>query len=181
MTIEETPIADAFIVKTNQMTDTRGSFARLFCEHELQQIIKTKTIKQINFSRTDKKGAIRGMHFQYPPVAETKLIRCVQGSVYDVVVDLRKDSKTFLHWFGTILSKENVDMFCIPEGCAHGFQTLEERCELLYLHTQFFSPEHEGAIHHNDPAISINWPSPSSEVSERDRNHKFISPEFDGI
>ncbi len=181
MTIVDTPIADAFLVKASPITDSRGSFSRLFCERELKPIIDARTIKQINFSRTEKKGAVRGMHFQYPPMAETKLVRCVQGTVYDVVIDLRKNSNTFLHWHGTTLSRENMHMLCIPEGCAHGFQTLAENCEMLYLHTQFYSPEHEGVIHCSDPAIGINWPQPHSAVSERDNNQLFISPHFEGL
>ena len=121
------------------------------------------------------------MHFQYPPKAEVKLVRCLRGSIFDVIVDLRRDSKTFLQWYGKKLSGENMMMLYVPEGCAHGFQTLEDNCEMLYLHTEFYSPSHEGGLRYNDPKIGIQWPLEVTEISRRDESYPLLPPDFAGV
>jgi dTDP-4-dehydrorhamnose 3,5-epimerase len=141
----------------------------------------TKSIVQINHTITHRKGTVRGLHFQYPPYAETKLVSCLRGEIFDIAVDLRHNSSTFLRWHSARLSAENRQSLLIPEGFAHGFQTLSEDCELIYLHTEAYHPESEGALNVLDPRISISWPLAISELSERDRNHDFIEEEFQGI
>ena len=140
-----------------------------FCERELQPLLGARRIVNVNFSRTVRKGAVRGLHFQYPPDAETKLVRCIRGAVFDVCVDLRNGSPTFLKWFGVELTASNMKMLHIPEGFAHGFQTLEENAELLYLHTAFYAPDNEDGLRFDSPAIGVRWPLAVTECSERDR------------
>lgn len=175
-----TPIEGVFIVKNRRITDLRGSFARLYCEQELSEILDGRYIIQINQSITHKIGAIRGMHLQHAPDAEMKLIRCLRGRVWDVAVDLRKSSPTFLQWHGTELSGDDNKMIVIPEGCAHGFQVLQPDSELLYLHTAPYNPKAEAGVRFNDDAIAINWPLPERDISERDLNHPLIDSEFSG-
>jgi dTDP-4-dehydrorhamnose 3,5-epimerase len=181
MQISPTNLRDVQVVRTRVYRDDRGMFMRLFCRNELKNIIGDRQIQQINYSITSKKGTVRGLHFQHPPKAEAKFVRCLRGSVFDVAVDLRAGSETFLQRFGTILSGKNGQMICIPEGCAHGFQTLDDSCELLYIHTESYSPEHEGGIRYNDPRISIDWPSEVTELSARDSQHPLITSDFRGI
>ena len=181
MKIKQTPLQNAFVIEPEPFTDDRGLFARVFCKQELQSILHGKNIVQVNHSMTRQKGAIRGMHFQRPPMAEIKMVKCLSGSVFDVMIDLRSDSSTFLNWYGEKLSAENMKMMYIPEGFAHGFQTLEENSELLYLHTEFYGPEHEGGVRYNDPLINISWPIEVADISLRDQNHPLLSNEFKGI
>lgn len=175
------PLSGSYIIEPEPHEDERGRFARIFCRQELWQIGLTKDIVQINHSLTRQKGALRGMHFQYPPKAEIKMVKCLRGSVFDVIIDLRRDSPTLLEWRGEILSVENMKMMYVPEGFAHGFQTLTANCELIYFHTEFYSSEHEGAVRYNDPKIDIRWPLGVTEVSERDRRHPFVQQDFPGI
>jgi len=163
------------------LSDQRGSFTRLYCEYELKAIIGQRRIVQINLSQTKSCGAVRGLHFQYPPHAEMKLIRCLKGRAWDVALDLRARSPTFLQSHAEELSPGNARMVVIPEGCAHGFQALEAETELLYLHTQFYAPEAEGGICCTDPRVGINWPLPITDISLRDASHPAILPEFRGI
>jgi dTDP-4-dehydrorhamnose 3,5-epimerase len=135
----------------------------------------------MNHSFTAEKGTVRGMHFQHPPHAEIKMVRCIAGAVYDVAVDLRKDSETFLQWYGIELSAENKQMIYIPEGFAHGFQTLTENVELMYHHTEFYTPEAEEGLLYNDPMLNINWPLQINNLSERDTKHPIIQSNFKGI
>ena len=181
MRINKLPLEDAFIIEPEPFMDDRGVFARVFCQHELQNILHGKNIVQLNHSLTRQKGAIRGMHFQYPPMAEIKMVKCLRGSVFDVIIDLRKGSPTFLKWHGEILSSENMKMMYIPEGFAHGFQTLQPNCELLYLHTEFYSPEHEGDVRYNDPKIGIKWPLEVTEISDKDERYPLLTQIFGGI
>lgn len=181
MKIKQTPLQDASIIEPEPFEDNRGLFTRVFCQQELQRILHNKNIVQINHSITKQKSAIRGMHFQYPPKAEIKMVKCLRGSVFDVIIDLRKGSPTFLKWHGETLSSKNMKMLYIPEGFAHGFQTLEENSELLYLHTEFYSPEHEGGVRYNDIAINISWPLDVKDISEKDRNYPLLSQDFEGI
>jgi len=177
----KTSLIDLYIIEFEPIQDKRGKFYRVFCKEEFKQIGNEKEIVQINYSITIKKGAIRGMHFQYPPMAEIKMVKCLQGSVYDVAIDIRKGSSTFLQWHGEILSAENLKMMYIPEGFAHGFQTLEKNTELLYFHTEFFNAGHEGGIRYDDPLITIQWPLEVSDVSKRDKRHELLSNHFIGV
>ena len=174
-------LEDAFLIEPEPVFDKRGVFARVFCQRELKDILNGRNIMQINHSRTMRKGSIRGMHFQWPPAGEIKIVKCIRGSVFDVIIDLRKNSSSFLKWHGEILSSENMKMMYVPEGFAHGFQTLEENCELTYLHTEFYSPDYEGGIHFNDPETGIEWPLEVTNVSERDEQHPLLTKDFKGI
>jgi dTDP-4-dehydrorhamnose 3,5-epimerase len=181
MNVHATGIAGVFVVDTDSRQDDRGAFARLFCANDLREVLGDRHIVQANMSRTSKVGAVRGMHFQYPPHAEMKAIRCQQGRVWDVIVDLRAGSPTFLQWHAEELSRENARMIVAPEGCAHGFQVLEPDSEMLYLHTAFYHPAAEGGLRHDDPALAISWPMAATELSERDRSHPLLKTDFAGI
>ncbi len=181
MNIKSLSILGAAVVEMDPLVDPRGVFCRWFCQQELQSLIGSRRIVNMNFSRTEKTGAIRGLHFQYPPKAEMKLIRCIRGSVFDVIVDLRKDSPTFLKWHGELLTAENMKMLVVPEGFAHGFQTLEEKSEMLYLHTEFYSKELDAGICYHDPRIGIEWPLPAVEVSVKDQAYALLDGAFEGI
>lgn len=181
MILTSTPLPGVMVVTGRPHIDPRGSFARLFCERELEAIIGNRYIVQINHSRTSTVGAIRGMHFQHAPHAEVKLVRCLKGRVWDVAVDLRADSPTFLKWHAEELAPENARMLVIPEGCAHGFQVLEPESELLYLHTACYTPEAEGGVRHDDPRLGIAWPLPVTDISPRDMGHPPVGPDFSGL
>lgn len=181
MKIEPTAISGVSLVQAAPRNDDRGQFYRAFCIHELSSMIGDRRIEQINISRTSSVGAIRGMHFQRPPHAEMKLLRCIKGKVWDVAVDLRRNSNTFLKWHAVELSAENCTMIVIPEGCAHGFQVLESQSELLYLHTASYSSESESGVGFDDPSLSICWPLPISDISNRDKSHPLLKSSFSGI
>jgi len=181
MKIKQTPLQDAFVIEPEPFRDDRGLFARVFCQQELRDILHDKNIVQINHSLTRQKGALRGMHFQYLPKSEIKMVKCLRGSVFDVMIDLRQDSSTLLKWHGEVLSSENMKMMYIPEGFAHGFQTLEENCELLYFHTEFYSPEHEGGVRYDDPAVNISWTLAATDISAKDQGYPLLSKDFKGI
>jgi dTDP-4-dehydrorhamnose 3,5-epimerase len=181
MKIMQTPIAGVVIIETTPFIDKRGSFSRLFCEDELGDVIGPRRIVQINQSRTNKVGAVRGMHYQHPPNTEMKFIRCIRGRVWDVAIDLRAGSPTFLEWHAEELTWQNTRMIAIPEGCAHGFQVLEADSELLYLHTEFYSPENEGGVAHDEQRVAITWPLPVIDISERDLSYPSIPANFLGI
>lgn len=171
----DTRIQNLKIVETIKHIDERGEFMRLFCDEELHSITFPREIVQINFSKTIKKGTIRGLHFQRQPKAEMKFVRCIRGKVWDVAVDLRESSSTYLDWHGEILSSDNNRMLVIPEGFAHGFQVIEPNSEIIYLHTAGYCPRSEGGIRYDDPVLKITWPLPVTSVSERDNTHPFIS------
>lgn len=181
MKYKATDISGVFVIEASPFSDNRGSFARLFCENELSPVLGNRRIVQINHSVTQRTGSVRGMHFQYPPHAEMKIIRCLKGRVFDVAVDLRKNSKTFLKWHAQELSPDNNLALVVPEGCAHGFQALEPASELLYLHTAFYEKNTEGGVRCNDPILAIQWPQPITDISEKDKTHELLSNEFTGI
>jgi len=181
MNLVATPLAGLFVARTDARRDHRGEFARLFCERELQPAIGARRILQINRSLTRAVGAVRGLHFQRAPSAEMKLVRCVRGRVWDVALDLRERSPTFLRWHALELAADNADMLVIPEGFAHGFQVLEPDSELLYLHTAFYDPSAEGGVAPEDPAHGIRWPLPVTDLSARDLAHPPITESFRGI
>jgi dTDP-4-dehydrorhamnose 3,5-epimerase len=177
----ETGIPGLWITETKAFADNRGAFSRLFCSRELQKIIGQRKIVQINHSTTRGVGVVRGLHFQKPPHAETKIVRCLKGRVFDVAVDLRKDSPTFLRWTAVELTPKNKLALVMTEGFAHGFQVLEEDSELLYLHTEFYTPDAEGAVRFDEPRIGVNWPLPPTDLSARDLSHPYLNKDFKGI
>lgn len=179
--IEKMPIDGLRVINRVPIGDERGYFDRMFCSDELRSIIGQRSILQINHTLTAKAGTVRGLHFQHPPHAEMKLVSCLCGEVFDVAVDLRKDSQTFLQWHAEVISEANHKTFVIPEGFAHGFQTLTDNCELLYLHTTAYAPEAEAGLNALDPRLGITWPMPIVERSSRDRWHAMIAFEFSGL
>jgi dTDP-4-dehydrorhamnose 3,5-epimerase len=164
-----------------RIQDHRGSFIRFFCAEELAVAHARRSIIQISHSLNRNAGALRGIHFQHPPYAEAKWVRCQRGRIFDVAVDLRHGSETFLKWHGVELSANTMNAFFIPEGCAHGFQVLEPDSELLYLHTAAYAPDHEGGVRWDDPRVGIKWPLPVTDISDRDRNHSLLDGGFEGI
>lgn len=181
MKISKTNIPGAVVVESIAFGDHRGMFSRFYCERDLEQIVGQRRIVQINHSRTHSVGAIRGFHYQNKPYAEMKLIRCIRGRVWDVAIDLRKESSTFLQWHAEELTPENAKMLVVPEGCAHGFQVLEKDSELLYLHTEFYNAEAEGGVLHDDPMIGVQWPLPVTEISQRDSAHPRLTSDYPGL
>ena len=179
--IIDTPINGLKVIQRKFLTDERGFLSRLFCQYEFKLIGVFKVISQINHALTKKKGAIRGLHYQLPPFAETKLVSCIRGEIFDVAVDLRKDSPTYLYYQAEILSEKNQKSFLIPEGFAHGFQALTNDCELIYLHTAPYNKKHERGLNCFDKKIDIPWPLDITEISERDRAHLMIQDTFEGI
>jgi dTDP-4-dehydrorhamnose 3,5-epimerase len=181
MLFHETLLKGAYTIELTPFSDDRGLFARTFCKREFAAIGHQKEFVQFNHSRSNFQGTLRGMHYQRAPYAEIKLIRCIRGSVLDVIIDLRPQSPTFLQHIGVELSAENMRMIYVPEGFAHGFQTLEDQTELIYHHTSFYAPEHEGGIRYDDPRINIQWPLEVTVISEKDQKHPFISDSFVGF
>jgi dTDP-4-dehydrorhamnose 3,5-epimerase len=181
MKIAATPIAGVMVVEGQRHADARGSFARLFCDEALAGVLGERRVVQINHSRTADRGAVRGMHYQRAPHAEMKLVRCLNGRIWDVAVDLRARSPTFLRWHAQELSADNERMMVIPEGCAHGFQALEDDCELLYLHTAAYAAGAEGGVDCRDPRLAIAWPLPVTALSARDSSHPPLTGGFEGL
>lgn len=177
----ETPIPGLFEIKLSPFKDERGVFTRLFDIEKLKEIGFDKSIVQINHSINNNKGTIRGMHFQYPPFAEIKIIRCLRGKVFDVIVDIRQQSPSFLKWHAVELSPEKFNMVYIPEGCAHGYQALEDNSELLYMHSEMYHSETEGALHFDDPLVGIQWPLPAVHISDKDKKYPLLNESFLGI
>ncbi|MBT8594013.1 dTDP-4-dehydrorhamnose 3,5-epimerase [Polynucleobacter paneuropaeus] len=177
----DTPISGLKVVDRKIIGDSRGFLSRIFCAEQFHKIGWYKPVCQINQTLTKKRGTVRGIHFQYPPHAEMKLVSCLQGRILDVAVDLRKNSPTFLQWHAEELSAENHRALLIPEGFAHGFQTLTDDCELLYLHSAPYKSEAEGGICPTDPKLNIDWPLEFYEISQRDAGHPMLNNEFKGI
>jgi dTDP-4-dehydrorhamnose 3,5-epimerase len=176
-----TALPGVVVVETAPFIDQRGAFARWFCEKELDAIVEHRRIVQVNHSRTTRMGALRGFHYQYPPHAEMKLVRCIGGRIFDVAVDLRQGSATFLQWHAEELTPTNARMLVIPEGCAHAFQTLEAESELLYLTTACYAPEAEGGVRFDEPRLSIPWPLDVVDLSRRDQSLPILNADFSGI
>jgi dTDP-4-dehydrorhamnose 3,5-epimerase len=174
-------IKGVYLIEIDYKSDDRGGFARTFCKEEFENIGHSREFVQLNQSWNNKTGTIRGMHYQIPPFKEIKLVRCISGSVYDVIVDLRKGSSTFLRSVTVELSEENKKMLYIPEGFAHGFQTLEDDTQLVYHHTEYYKPGFEAALHYADPALAIKWPLPVTAISDRDRAHPYLTESFKGL
>ena len=181
MKFNETKIKGLYTAELNPIRDHRGFFSRLYCDEAIKEAGIKKPVKQINHSLTSAVGAIRGMHYQNPPHAEIKMVRCISGEVYDVAIDLRKDSDTFLQWHGEYLNSKNFKMMVIPEGFAHGFQVIKPNSELLYFHTESYTQKAESGILFNDKKIGIKWPLKVTDISERDLRHEKIINKFKGI
>ena len=181
MKITQTDIQGLSVLEASPFEDDRGSFARLFCARELSGVFAPRHIAQINVSRTRTRGAVRGLHYQRAPHAEMKLVTCVKGRVWDIAVDLRSGSRTYLQWHSEELSSLNRRTMLIPEGCAHGFQVLDPDSELLYLHSAFYEPSAEGGIRPTEPMLKIPWPLPIVDLSLRDQSHPLLSSGFAGL
>jgi dTDP-4-dehydrorhamnose 3,5-epimerase len=179
--VSDFPVAGLKRIERRNIGDTRGFLSRLFCAHELALAGWVKPISQINFTFTAKKSTVRGLHFQHPPNAEMKLVSCLRGEVWDVAVDLRYGSPTYLKWQAQLLSAENGFAFLIPEGFAHGFQTLTDDVELLYCHSSAHSLQSEGSLNPTDPLLKIDWPMPITELSLRDAQSGLIGKDFEGV
>ena len=179
--ILDTTLKDLKILERKMLGDKRGFLSRLYCKKELKCVIRDKEIKQINHTFTKKKYTIRGMHFQYPPFNEIKIVSCLKGEVHDIAIDIRENSPTFMKYFSQVLSENNFKSLFIPEGFAHGFQTLTDDCMMLYFHTEFYKPNNEGGINPMEKSLSIDWPYPFSNISERDSKHPMLNNDFKGI
>ena len=182
MKITGTAIKGSYCLSPDIIGDDRGFFYRTFCRDELKQEgITLDEIVQVNHSFNKRMGTFRGFHFQYPPFAEEKIVKCIKGEVLDIILDLRKGSGTFLKYETVLLSEENKRSVLIPKGCAHGFITLKENCELTYLHTQYYKPEFEGGVSILDPLLKIELPIEIIEISDKDKDRNFLPIDFNGI
>ncbi|MEL6228919.1 MAG: dTDP-4-dehydrorhamnose 3,5-epimerase [Cyanobacteria bacterium J06627_3] len=170
MIFNETSIQGVYIIDLELLKDDRGFFARTFCAQEFEERGLKPVVAQCNLSFNHKKGTLRGMHFQIPPATETKLVRCTQGAVYDVIVDLRKESPTYLAHVGVELSADNRRALYVPEMFAHGYQTLTDNAEVTYQVTEFYTPGYERGLRHSDPKLAIDWPLPVTTISNKDAN-----------
>jgi len=179
--ITDLPFAGLKRIARQRIGDSRGFLERLFCSEELLVAGWRKSVAQINHTITEKKGTVRGMHFQHSPYSEMKLVSCIRGSVFDVVVDLRANSSTYLKWYAETLTAENGISLLVPMGLAHGFQTMTTNCEMLYMHSEPYKPNVESGLRFDDPILNITWPLELTDCSERDRNHPLLTREFRGI
>jgi dTDP-4-dehydrorhamnose 3,5-epimerase len=181
LAFEPTPIAGVQVVRRTRRADARGFLARLFSVDAFAQAGAPFAVAQVNHTCTRVVGAVRGLHYQRAPHADTKLVTCVRGAVFDVAVDLRRGSATFLRWFGLRLDAADDAALLIPAGCAHGFQVLDADAELIYLHTAAYTPLAEGAVHPQDPRVAVAWPQPIALLSERDASHPPLAADFEGL
>lgn len=168
MQFVDTNINGAYVVELDRLEDERGFFARAFCRNEFESAGLNNNIVQANYSRNSFKGTLRGMHYQVNPAPETKFVRCVRGSIVDIIVDVRPQSETYLQHVAVELSASNGTALFVPEGCAHGFQTLEDNSDVLYLVSGYYTPDCERGLRHNDPALGLKWPIPVAHISEKD-------------
>jgi len=180
-TVSDTPLPGVRVVRRQRLGDSRGFLSRLFDADELRVADWVRPVAQVNHTFTARRGTVRGLHFQYPPHAEMKLVSCLRGEAWDVAVDVREGSPTFLKWHATRLSADNGEALLIPEGCAHGFQALTDNVELLYCHSAAYDPGAESGLNPHDPRLSIAWPLPVTEVSDRDAAHTHIGDDFRGV
>jgi dTDP-4-dehydrorhamnose 3,5-epimerase len=179
--VEATPLAALLQLRRLPRVDDRGYLDRLYDRADLAGILGDRVIRQVNRTLTRKRGTVRGMHLQVGEHADAKLVTCVKGKVFDVAVDLRQGSVTFLHWHGVVLDGERGESLFIPEGFAHGFQTLADNCEMLYLHTAAYEPGAEMGIHPEDTVLAIAWPEKITDMSARDAFHPCIDASFKGV
>jgi dTDP-4-dehydrorhamnose 3,5-epimerase len=169
MIFRETAVSGAFVIDPERRTDARGFFARTWCQKEFEAHGLTAKLSQVNISGNLLKGTLRGMHYQRRPHEEAKAVNCIRGAIHDVVLDLRRDSMTYLKWDAVELTAENHRMLYVPEGCAHGFQTLTDDAEVLYLMSEFYAPGFSEGVRYNDPAFGIAWPLNVEVISDADR------------
>ncbi|HEY4339433.1 MAG TPA: dTDP-4-dehydrorhamnose 3,5-epimerase family protein [Steroidobacteraceae bacterium] len=179
--LQETALAGLRVVRRQRVEDERGYFSRFFCAQELAAAGFVLPIAQINHTYTTRRGSVRGLHYQGPPHSEDKFISCLRGEIFDVAVDLRRDSPTFLRWHGEVLSATNATSLLVPQGFAHGFQTLSDDCELIYLHSRPYAAGAEAGLNVRDPKLAINWPLPFGDISARDAAHPLITRGFIGL
>jgi dTDP-4-dehydrorhamnose 3,5-epimerase len=171
----QTELEGAYVIDLERREDDRGFFARTFCQHEFEEHGLNPVIAQANVAFNLRRGTMRGMHFQFPPAAETKLVRCTRGAILDVIVDLRPESETYLEHVSVELTGENARALYVPERFAHGYQVLEDATETSYQVGEFYTPEAEGGLHYDDPALKITWPLTVTEISEKDRVWAFLA------
>lgn len=164
-----TKLQGAYLIELEKLVDERGFFARSWCQREFAAHGLDTQLVQCNISLTHQRGTLRGMHYQLPPWRETKLVRCMRGAIYDVIIDLRPDSTTFLQWTGAELTADNRTMFYVPKGFAHGFITLTDNTELFYQMSTFYAPSHARGVRWNDPLFAIDWPLPVAHISSKDQ------------
>lgn len=176
-----TPLQGLVCIQREPLTDQRGFLARIFCAEELAVAGWSWPVAQINHTYTAQRGTVRGLHYQSPPAVEAKLVSCLRGAVWDVAVDLRSNSPTFLQWHAQELSANNHRALLIPPGCAHGFQVLEDDTELLYVHSTPYIPACESALNVLDPRLAIPWPLPVARLSQRDASHPLLDASFEGV
>jgi dTDP-4-dehydrorhamnose 3,5-epimerase len=179
--ITDLPLEGLKLIERKRLGDHRGFLARLFCAEDLATVGWYKSLAQINHTYTAQRGTLRGMHYQQPPYNEMKLVTCLQGEIWDVAVDLRAGSPTFLNWHAETLTADNSRAMLIPEGFAHGFQTMTDDVELLYCHSAVHNSEAESALNAQDPSLAINWPIKITDISIRDANHPLIDKNFKGV
>jgi len=179
--LTKTKFKDLLIIESEPHSDERGLFFRTFCKNEFASFGLNKEFVQINQSINYTKGTFRGFHYQKPPYTDEKLIRCISGRVLDIVIDIRKKSKTYMNFFSIELTSENKKMLYIPDGFAHGFITLEDNSQLIYQHTEYYVPNHEASINYKDPAINLKLPIAIKVISEKDLNVSFIDTDFKGL
>lgn len=171
----ETPIAGLYVVELETRIDERGFFARSFCVHEFEALGLETTVAQCNISFNEKAGTLRGLHFQTPPHEEARLVRCTRGAIYDVAIDIRPDSPSYLKWYGVELTSDSRRMIFIPRGFAHGFQTLVDATEVCYQMSEFYHPECARGLRWDDPALAISWPLENVVMSDKDRAHPLLA------
>jgi len=176
MNFNKTPIKNMFSIELEPFQDERGEFARSYCQREFEDAGISASFKQTNISRNPAKYTFRGFHFQLPPNGESKLIRCETGRIFDVGIDMRPDSPSYLQWYGTTLTAEKGNMLFVPKGCAHAFLTLEPNTSVFYMATEFYSPNMERGIRHDDPFFNINWPVEREIISEKDNSWPNFDP-----
>ncbi len=174
MIFNETELPGVFLIDIQRIGDERGFFSRFWCEQEFANQDLAYEIAQINISHNPVAGTLRGLHYQQYPHEEAKVVACTQGRVFDVAVDMRPDSKTYLQWFGTVLDSEKRQMLYIPQGFAHGYQALEDNTNLLYLVSEFYAPDAEAGVRYDDPAVGINWPLPAENLSDKDKSWELL-------
>lgn len=176
MHFHKTPLPGAYLIELDKKSDDRGFFARFFCTKEFEKHGLEKAFVQVNNSLSNRKGTLRGIHYQLAPKSEVKVVRCIKGALYDVILDLRPESPTFKKWFGAELTSDNRTMMYVPKGFGHAFLTLSDDTEALYLVSEFYSPEHERGLRYDDPAFQILWPMAPTEISEKDRKALLFNP-----
>lgn len=181
MIFTETKLKGAFVIDIERRQDSRGFFARGFCQHEFEQHGLKSVIAQANIAFNNKKATLRGMHFQFPPAAETKLVRCTRGAILDIIVDLRPESPTYLQHIAVELNEDNSRALYVPERFAHGYQVLRDKTETSYQVGEFYSPGYEGGLMYNDPRLGLQWPLPIEEISDKDKQWKLLDQQENEI